>query len=161
MGRQSQWIYNRSMKLWLEKNDIKMYSTHNEWKSVFAERFIRTSKTKMYQYMTTKSKIVSIDKLVDNNAYDSTIKMKPVYVKDNRYIDSSKKGNNKDPKFKAGYHVRISKHKSHFAKRYTPNSSEEDFVIKKFKSTVPWIYAINDLNGEEIVRTFIKKNCKK
>ena len=115
----------------------------------------------MYQYMTTKSKIVSIDKLVDNNAYDSTIKMKPVYVKDNRYIDSSKKGNNKDPKFKAGYHVRISKHKSHFAKRYTPNSSEEVFVIKKFKSTVPWIYSINDLNGEEIVRTFIKKNCKK
>ena len=149
------------MKLWLEKNDIKMYSTNNEWKSVFAERFIRTSKTKMYQYMTTKSKIVSIDKLVDNNAYDSTIKMKPVYVKDNRYIDSSKKGNNKDPKFKAGYHVRISKHKSHFAKRYTPNSSEEVFAIQKFKSTVPWIYAINDLNGEEIVRTFTKKNCKK
>ena len=63
--------------------------------------------------------------------------------------------------FKAGYHVRISKHKSHFAKRCTPNSSEEVFVIKKFQSTVPWIYAINDLNGEEIVRMFIKKNCKK
>ena len=63
----------------------------------------------MYQYMTTKSKIVSIDKLVDNNAYDSTIKMKPVYVKDNRYIDSSKKGNNKDPKFKAGYEYQNTK----------------------------------------------------
>ena len=75
-------VYNRSMKLWLEKNDIETYSTHNEGKSVFAERFIRTLKNEIYKYMTSVSKNVYIDKLDDkvnknNNTYDSTIKMKP------------------------------------------------------------------------------------
>ena len=75
-------FYNRSMKLWLEKNDIETYSTHNEGKSVFAERFIRTLKNEIYKYMTSVSKNVYIDKLDDkvnknNNTYDSTIKMKP------------------------------------------------------------------------------------
>ena len=90
-----------------------MYSIHNEGKSVFAERFIRTLKTKIYKYMTSVSKNVYIDKL-DNivNEYNNTyraIKMKPVNVKDNTCIDSSKEVNDKDPKFKVGDHVRISK----------------------------------------------------
>ena len=72
-----------------------MYSTHNEGKSVVAERFIRTLKTKIYKYMTSISKNVYIDKLDDivnkyNNTYHSTIKIKPVDVKPNTYIDSSK-----------------------------------------------------------------------
>ena len=76
------------MKSWLEKNDIEMYSTHNEGKSVIAERFIRTLKNKIYKYMTSISKNVYIDKLDDivnkyNNAYHSTIKLKPVDVKSN------------------------------------------------------------------------------
>ena len=58
-------FYNRSMKSWLEKNDIETYSTHNEGKSVFAERFIRALKNKIYKYMTSISKNVYTDKLDD------------------------------------------------------------------------------------------------
>ena len=106
-----------------------MYSTNNEGKSEVTERFIRTLKTKIYKYMTSISKNVYIDKLDDivkgyNNTYHTTIKMKPVYVKDNTYIDFKKEINNKNPKFKVGDHVRISKYKNIFAKGYTPNWSE-------------------------------------
>ena len=92
--------------------------------------------------MTSISKNVYIDKLDDivneyNNTYHRTIKMKPVDVKDNTYIDFKKEVNDKDPKFKIGDHVRISKQKNVFAKGYTPNWSHEDFVIKKVKNTVP------------------------
>ena len=64
-------FYNRSMKLWLEKNDIEMYSTHNEGKSVVAERFIRTIKNKIYKHMTSISKNVYIDKLDIVNEYNN------------------------------------------------------------------------------------------
>ena len=99
-----------------------MYSTQNEGKSVIGERFIRTLKNKIYKYMTSISKYVYIDKLDDivnkyNNTYHSTIKMKPIDVKSNTYIDSSKEINNKEPKFKIGDIVRISKYKYIFAKR--------------------------------------------
>ena len=73
--------------------------------------------------------------------------MKPVDVKDNRYIGFLKKINDKDPKFKVDDHVRISEYKNIFAKGYTPNWSEEAFVIKKVQNTVPWTYVINDRNG--------------
>ena len=91
-----------------------MYSTHNEGKSVVAERFIRTLKNKIYKYMTSISKNVYIDKLDDivnayNNTYRRTIKMKPIDVKDNTYINIDKEVNNKNPKFKVGDDVRISK----------------------------------------------------
>ena len=90
-----------------------------------------------------------IDKLYDivgeyNNTYHRTIKMKPVDVKDNTYIDFKEEVNDKDHKFKVGDHVRISKCKNIFAKGYKPNWSEEVFVIKKVKSTVPWTYVINE-----------------
>ena len=68
-----------------------------------------------------------------NNAYYSTIKMKPVDVKSNTYIDSSREINDKGPKSKIGDFVRISKYQNIFAKSYTPNLSEEVFVIKKVK----------------------------
>ena len=147
------------MKSWLEKNDTKIYSAHNEGKFVVAERFIRTLKSKIYKYMTSISKNVYIDKLLDtvneyNNTYHRTIKMKPVDVKDNSYIDFDKEVNVKDPKFQVGDHVRISKYKNIFAKGYTPNWSEDFVVIKKVKNTVPWTYVSNDLNGGEIIGTF-------
>ena len=115
--------------------------------------------------MTAISKNVYIDKLDDidkeyNNAYHTSIKMKPFDVKDNTYIDFKKEINNKDPKFKFGYRVRISKYKNIFAKGYRPNWSEEIFVIKKIKNTVPWTYVINDLNGEEIIGTFYKNELQ-
>ena len=87
--------------------------------------------------------------------------MKPINVKDNTYINTSKESNNKDPKFKVGDHVRISKYKNIFAKGYMPNWSEEVFVIKKIKNTVPWTYVINDLNGEEVIGTFYEKELQR
>ena len=159
-------FYNRSMKSWLEKNDIEMYLRHNEGKPVITGRFIRTLKNKIYKYMNLLLKNVYIAKLDDivnkyNNTYHSTIKMKPVDVKSSTYINSSKENNDQDPKFKTGDIVRISKHKSIFAKGYVPNWSEEVFVIKKAKSTVPWTYVISDLKDEEIVGTFHEKELQK
>ena len=159
-------FYNAYFKKWLRDNDVVMYSTHNEGKSVVAERFVRTLKDKIYKYMTSISKNVYIDKLDDivdeyNNTYHTTIKMRPIDVKDNTYINTSKENNNKDPKFKVGDRVRISKYKNIFAKGYMPNWSEEVFVIKKVKNTVLWTYVINDLNGEEIIGTFYEKELQK
>ena len=93
-------FYNNSFKKWLKDNDIEMYSIHNQGKSVVSERFIRTLKTKIYKYMTSVSKNVYIDKLDDivseyNNTYHRTIRMKPVEVKDNTYIDFKKEVNDK------------------------------------------------------------------
>ena len=96
-----------------------------------------------------------------NNTYHRTIKIKPTDVKDNTYIDSGKEVNDKGPNFKVGDHVRISKYKNIFANSYTPNWSEEIFVIKKVKNIVPWTYVINDLNGEEITGTFYEKELQK
>ena len=87
--------------------------------------------------------------------------MKPVDVKDNTYIDFKKEVNDKDAKFKVGDHLRISKFKNIFAERCTPNWSEEVFVVSKIKNTVPWIYVINDLNGEEITGKFYEKEQQK
>ena len=143
-----------------------MYSTHNEGKSVVAKMFIGTLKSKIYKYMTSISKNVYINKLDDivdeyNNTYHTTIKMKPIDVKDNTYINADKEINNKDPKFKVGDYVRISKYKNIFAKGYMPNWSEEVFVIKKVKNTVPWTYVINDSNAEEITGIFYEKELQK
>ena len=143
-----------------------MYSTHNEGKSVVTERFIKTIKNKIYKYMTSISKNVYIDKLDDivqkySNKKHRTIKMKPIDVKDNTYIDFGKEVNDNDPKLKVGDHVRISKYKNIFAKDYTSNWSEEAFVIKKNRNKAPWTYVIDDLNGEEITGTFYEKELQK
>ena len=159
-------FYNAYFKKWLRDNNIVMYSTHNEGKSVVVKRFIRTLKGEIYKYMTSISKIVYIDKLDDivdkyNNTDHTTIKMKPIDVKDSTYINTSKEINNKDSKFKVRDHVRISKYKNIFAKGYMSNWNEEVFVIKKVKNTIPWTYVINDLNGEEITGTFYEKELQK
>ena len=116
--------------------------------------------------MTSISKNVYIDKLDDivneyNTTYHTAFTMKPIDVKDNTYINADKEINNKHPKFKVGDQVRISKYKNIFAKGYMPNWSEEVFVIKKVKNTVPWTYVINDLNGEEITGIFYEKELQK
>ena len=102
--------------------------------------------------MSLISKSVYIDKLNDIvNEYNityRTMKVKPVDVKDNAYIDFVKEVNDKDPKFKVADHIKISKYKNIFAKGCTPNWSEEVFLIKEVKNTVPWTYIINGLNDE-------------
>ena len=87
--------------------------------------------------------------------------MKPVDVKNDSLAENNEEPDQKDPKFKAGDYVRISKYKSIFAKGYTPNWREEIFVAKKIKNTVPWIYVISDLNGEEIVACFCESELQK
>ena len=96
-----------------------------------------------------------------SNTYHRAIKMKSIDVTDNAYVDFKNEVNDKDPKFKVGDHVRISKYKNIFAKGYMPNWSEEGFVVSKIKNTVPWTYVINDLNGEEITGTFYEKELQK
>ena len=119
-------FYNNNLKKWLSDNSIIMYFSYNEGKSVVAERFIRTLKNKLYKHMTATGKNVYYDILDDvvnkyNNTKHSTIKMKPIDVKnDNKrvYIDEH---NEKDSRFKVGDRVRISKFKNIFAKGCTSN----------------------------------------
>ena len=143
-----------------------MYSTFNEGKSVVAERFIRILKNKIYKHMAAISKNIYFDVLDDivdeyNNTYHKTIKMKSVDVGNDSFAEYNEESNEKDPKFKVGDHVRISKFKDVFAKVYTPNWSEEVFIVKKIKNTVPWTYVISDLNGEEFVGNFYEKELQK
>ena len=154
------------MNSWLQKNGAQIYSMHNEGEPVVSERFIRTLKNKIYKYMTSVSTNIYIDKLEDivnkyNNSYHNTIKMKRAEVKSNTCIDFSNKINEKVPKLKISGNIRSSKYKNIFAKGFTPNWSDDVFVIKKVKTTVPWTYVINDLNAEEIVGTFYKNELQK
>ena len=143
-----------------------MYSTHNEEKSVFTERSIRTLKNKIYNYMAAVPKNVYFDVLDDivdeyNNRYHRATEMKPIDVKSDSYVEYNEESNEKDPKLKVGDHVRISKYKNIFAKGYTSNWSEEIFVISKIENKIRWTYIINDLNSEEIVGIFYEKELQK
>ena len=151
-----------------------MYSTYNEGKSVVAERFIRTLKNKIFKHLTAISKNVYFDVLDNiinkyNNTIHRTIKINPIEVTNDYYAKDPSielhpaelQSNKKDPKFKVGGNLRISKYKNIFAKGYNPNWSEEIFVINKIKNTVPWTYAISDLNGEEITGGFYEKELQK
>ena len=112
-----------------------MHSTCNEGKSVVAKRFIRTLKNKIFKHMTAISKNVYFDVLDNivhkyNNTVHRTVKMKPIEVTSDSYAEYNEDSNEKDPKFKDGDHVRISKYLNFFARGYTPDLSEEVFVVK-------------------------------
>ena len=117
--------------------------------------------------MTAILKNVQFDVLDDtvnkyNKTVHRTIKTKPIEATDDYYAAYNEHpSNKKNPKFKVGDNVRISKYKNIFAKGYTPNWSEEVFVINKIKNTVPWTYAISDLNGKEITGSFYEKELQK
>ena len=159
-------FYNHVFKKWLSDNDIIMYSTFNEGKSVVAERFIRTLKNKLYKHMTSIGKDVYYDVLDDivneyNNTKHSTIKMKPKDVKDDNkrvYIDGH---NEKRARYNVGDRVRITKFKNIFAKGYTPNWSSEIFIVNKINDTVPYTYNLKDLNDEEIIGSFYDRELQK
>ena len=143
-----------------------MYSTYNEGKPVVGERFTKTLKNKIFKHMTAVSKSVYFDVLDDivdnyNNTFHRIIGMKPIDVKYGSYAEYSVDSNGKDPKFKVRDHVRILKYKNIFTKECNPNWSEEAFVIRKIKNTVPWTYVIGNLNGEEITGTFHEKELQK
>ena len=116
--------------------------------------------------MTAISKNVYFDVLDDtvniyNNTVHKTIKMKPIHVTDDSYVECNEDFNKKDHKFKVGDHVRISKYKNIFAKGYDPNWLEEVFVVSKIKNTVLWTYVIGGLSGEEITGSFYEKELQK
>ena len=129
------------------------------------ERFIRTLKSKIYKHMTAILINVYFDVLNDivdeySNTYHKT-NSEANRCQNDSFAEYNEESNEKDPKFKVGYNVRISKYKNSFAKGYAPNLSKEIFVVKKIKNTVPWTYAISDLNGEEIIGTFYEKELQK
>ena len=143
-----------------------MYLTYNEVKPVVAERFIRVLKNKIFKHMTAISKNVYFDVLDDtvnkyNNTVHKTIKMEPINVTDDSYAEYNEDFNKRDPKFKVGDRVRISKYKNILSKRYSPNWSEVVFVVSKIKNTIPSTYVVSDLNGEEITRSFYEKRIAK
>ena len=104
-----------------------------------------------------------LDNIVNkyNNTVHKTIKMKSIDVTSDSHAEYNEDFTKKDPKFKAADHVRVSKHKNIFAKRYAPNWSEEVFVVSGIKDTVPWAYIVSDLNGEEITGSFYAKELQK
>ena len=115
--------------------------------------------------MTSISKNVYIDKLDDivkeyNNTYDTSVKMKPVDIKDNTYIDFRKESNDKSPKFIVGDHVRISKYKNIFSKGCMPNWSEEIFIIKKIKILYHGHMLLMILMVKKLLVLFMKMNYK-
>ena len=119
-------FYNRSVKSFLQNDNIEMSSTHNEGTFVFVERFIRTLMNKIYKYMTSISKKSYIDKLDDtfneyNNTYHKTIRMRPIDENQSMYIHFNENNNKEGPKFKVDDHITIWKHKSDFTKGYVPN----------------------------------------
>ena len=143
-----------------------MYSTYKEGKSVVNEIFIRILKNKIFKHMTTILKNIYFDVLDDtadkyNYTVHRTIKMKPIDVTSDSYAGYNGDSNETKPKFKVGDHVITSKHKNIFAKGCTQNWSEEVLFISKIKNTVPWTYAISDLNGEPITGSFYEKELQK
>ena len=159
-------FYNHFFKKWLSDNDIIMYSTFNEGKSVVVERFIRTLNNKLYKHMTAAGKNVYFDVLDDvvneySNTKHNTIKTKPKDVKNDNnrvYIDEY---NKKSARFNVGDRFRISKFKNIFAKGYTPNWSKEIFIVDKINDRVPYTYNLKDLNGEEIIGSFYDRELQK
>ena len=159
-------FYNRSTKSWSEKNDVEMYSAHNEGKSIFSERFIRTIKNKIYKHMTSISKNVYIDKLDDTvneykNTKHRTTKMKPIDVKDNTYIDFDKEVTDNDPKFKVGDHVRISKYKTFLLKVILQIGLKKFLLLKKLKIQFYVYMPLMILMVKKFLEHFMKKNCKR
>ena len=167
-------FYNKDLKDLLEKHNIQMYSTENEEKSSVVERWNRTIKSKMWRQFTVQGNTQYLDILPKilkqyNNTRHSSIKMIPT--------EASKKKNegiayfnlygdmeplSAKPKFNVGDKVRISKYKRNvFDKGYTPNWSEELFIIDKIQYTNPITYKLKDLNYKEIKGSFYEPELLK
>ena len=159
--------YNKNMRELLEKNNITLYSTENEEKSSVCERWNRTIKTRMWKQFTIQGNTIYLEILPKilqeyNKTKHSSIKMTPIeaskkknesVVYFNLYGDMKQSPSR--PKFKIGDKVRISKYKRKvFDKGYTPNWTEEIFLIDKIQQTNPVTYILKDLNNEDIKGSF-------
>ena len=92
-----------------------------------------------------------------NNTVHRTIKIKPIDVTGDSYVEYNEGSNKKDPKFKVNDHARTSKYKNIFAKGF----AMEVFILNEIKNTVPWTYTISDLSGENVIGTFYEKELQK
>ena len=167
-------FYNVHLSKVLRKNNVKLYSTENEEKSSVVERWNRTIKTWMWKYFTannTKRYIDILQSLIDkyNNTKHRAIGCKPVVARQpSSYADVYQKlykkrseERAKDPKFRVGEQVRISKKKKTFEKGFTPNWTEEVFTIVEVKPTKPPTYKIQDTRGDSIDGTFYEAELQK
>ena len=167
--------YNKSVKELLEGEGIEMYSTENEEKSSVCERWNRTIKTKMWKQFTVQNSTEYLDmlpRLVEeyNNMKHRSIGMTPVEASKKKnesavflkLYGDVKAGFSGKPKFKVGGWVRISKYKRKvFDKGYTPNWTEEIFVVDEIQHTDPITYKLKDLSGEEIQGSFYEQELLK
>ena len=159
-------FFNNSFKNFLKINNIEMYATYNEGKSVVAERFIRTLKNKIFKHMTDISKSVYFDVLDDivnkhNNTVHKTFKMKATDVTDDSYAEYNEDFNKKILNLKLVTMLEFQNTKIIFAKGYVPNWSEKVFVVNKIKNAVSRTYVVSDLKGEEIIGSFHEKELQK
>ena len=162
-------FYNKIFKKWLNDNNIEMYSTFNEGKAVLTERFNRTLKNKMFKYFTANGTYKYIDILSSlineyNNKKHSSTKLSPNELYFNKKLSNQNNTKTKIPiyyNFKIGDKVRISKFKKKFEKGYTPNWTEEIFIIYAINMTNPVTYLIKDLNNNPIKGSFYKQELQK
>ena len=136
-------FYNKLMSEWLENNNIFIFLTYNEGKSVITERFIKTLKAKIYKKTTandSKTYLSYLNKMIDqyNNTYHHSINKKPINA-DYSALTEPNETNSKVPKFKVNDEVRIAKYKNIFIKGYTENWSREIFIIDSVLKTNPWV----------------------
>ena len=153
------------MQKWIDNNDILMYSTNNESKSVIAEKFIKKSSTRIYKKMTandSKSYLtwINLNKFIHeyNNIYHQSINKKDViadYSGLNEITETASTASN----FKFNNRVRITRCKSVFSKVYTENWSRKIFITNSVLKVNPWTHRLEDLKEEEIIQVFMKKNC--
>ena len=166
---------SKHFKDFLKREGIRLYHTENEEKSSVVERWNKTMKNRMWKMFTVNNNTVywdKLDKLVNdyNNTRHSSIKMTPVEASKNKnkkivwsnlygesiYLKPGKS------KFAIGDRVRISKYKRKvFDKGYTPNWTEEIFVIDKVLPTKPVTYNIVDTMGEPIKGSFYEQELQK
>ena len=136
-----------------------MYSTHNEGRSVFAERLIKTLKAAMYKRMIaidSKSYLSYLNNYRCNNLYHYYIGEKPITA-DYSALTEKIETNLKAPEFKVNDRVRITKYMHIFSKGYTENWSREMFIIDFVLKTNPWTYKINNLSRKKVIGSFYKK----
>ena len=157
------------MKGVLDKRNVKLCSTENEEKSLVVERWNRTIKTKMWKRFTEQNStqyLKMLPNIINEYCYHSSIKMSPVESSKKKdegivyyNLYSNLEATKTKPKFKVGDGVRISKYKRKtFGKGYTPNWTEEIFIISEVLNSNPYTYKICDLQGEEILKSFLNKN---
>ena len=167
-------FYNKDVNSWLKENNIIMYSTYSEHKSVVVERFNRTLKEMMWKRFTaenTRNWIDMLDKLLHsyNNKVHSTIRMTPVKASKKEseikvlqnIIHKTRPMRMRKARLKVGDKVRISRMKSTFEKGYLPNWTEQLYIVEKVQETIPVTYKIKNLLGEEIEGSFYEEELQK